>query len=347
MRGGLVSDTYEFYEVDPGTWADMRLLEGMDEANVVFDSEQDIKGNAKMRGEEDLGEAYVRVYLVRDGRKRPLGSWLVQTPARSHDGRSRTVNMDAYSPLLELMDNLPPVGYFFPAGANIVKSVIAAARENCHAPVLDAVDAGVRLFAEPYVAELDESWLEFLAGALAKADMEFGLDEMGDILIIPVRDIAAMQPVHTFGDDNASIVMPDMEDSRDLYGIPNIVEVVCSTEAACVVGRAENDSPSSPMSTVCRGRDVTVRDTSPDLEDPTQEEADAYAARRLAELSSVEHEVVFEHDYVEGLRVGDCVLLRFARADIYARAIVARQEIATETGCLVRTTAKYTEVLWR
>jgi len=37
MRGGLVSDTYEFYEVDPGTWADMQLLEGMDKANVVFD----------------------------------------------------------------------------------------------------------------------------------------------------------------------------------------------------------------------------------------------------------------------------------------------------------------------
>ncbi len=340
-------DTYEFYQVDPGTWADARRLDSMDEAAVNWDSSQDIRGNATMKGAEDLGEAYVRVYLVRDGRKSPMGCWLGQTPAASHDGRSRTVDMDAYSPLLELMDDLTPVGYYFPAGANIVKSVVDAAREHCHAPVIGAVDTGAKLFSEPYVAELDESWLEFLSGALAKADLEFGLDEMGDVVMVPVREIESMQPVYTFTDGNASLLMPDVEDSRDLYGIPNVVEVVCSTEAGCVVGRAENDSPSSPVSTVCRGRDVTVRDTSPDLEDPTQEEADAYARRRLVELSSVEHEVTYEHDYVEGVRVGDCVLLGFERAEIDARAIVTRQEIACETGCLVRETAKYTEVVWR
>lgn len=347
MRGGIVIATYEYYQVDPGTWADARQLAGIDSASVAWDSEQDIKGTAAMECEEDLGECYVRPYLVLDGVRHPLGAWLCQTPTRSHDGRSQTVSIDAYSPLLELMDDLPPVGYFVSAGSDIVKAAAAIIGEHCHAPVIPATDAGVRLLTEPFVADLEDSWLSFTDGLLAKADLRLGLDEMGDVIMLPVRDLAALQPVLTLRDDDASIVMPDVTDARDLYGVPNVYEAVWSGEQGFVVGRAENDSPSSPLSTVCRGRDVTHRDTSPDLESPTQEEADAYAARCLRELSGVEHEITYRRDWVPGVRAGDCVLLDLDRSDVHARAQIVRQELSCDTECLVTETVRWTEQVWQ
>ena len=87
------------------------------------------------------------------------------------------------------------------------------------------------------------------------------------------------------------------------------------------------------------------RETSPDLEDPTQEDVQAYADSLLTDLSTVDHEVTYTHGYVPAVKVGTCVELDLRRAKVRARAVVASQRIVCGTGCQVEERAVWTEVM--
>ena len=51
---------------------------------------------------------------------------------------------------------------------------------------------------------------------------------MGRILFAPEQDVSSLQPIWTYNDDNSSILYSDISVDHDLYGIPNVVEVVYS-----------------------------------------------------------------------------------------------------------------------
>lgn len=117
---------------------------------------------------------------------------------------------------------------------------------------------------------------------LANAKYSLYLDEMGRVLFTPQQDTASLQPVWTYDDSNSSILYPTLDIDHDLYGIPNVVEVIFSNGNSYYYGKAVNDDPSSPISTVNRGREITHRVTDPNLMgDPTEEQIQAYAERLL------------------------------------------------------------------
>ena len=66
-----------------------------------------------------------------------LGTFLVQTPSSDFDGKNRNVTMDCYTPLLELKENPPPLGYTLMKGENIMERAYEICRENCRAPVVE------------------------------------------------------------------------------------------------------------------------------------------------------------------------------------------------------------------
>ena len=160
--------------------------------------------------------------------------------------------------------------------------------------------------------------------------------------------MASLQPVHTFTDDNSSILYPDISDERDLYGIPNVVEVVYSTESTTLYSRVENNDTASPISIVNRGREIVYRDTNPSVDgEPTQDYLDQYATQLLRNLSTLEHKIVFTHGYCD-VKIGDCILLDYKRAGMRnIKAQVISQSIQCVTGCPVEATAVYTTKLWR
>ena len=109
-----MSQTFEYYVVDPGTWQNQKLLDNVLSCTITRDSETETLGSASIDIGESVGECYIRVYLVtnQNGLKErhPLGTFLVQTPSSSFDGKIRNVSMDTYTPLLELKENQPPIG---------------------------------------------------------------------------------------------------------------------------------------------------------------------------------------------------------------------------------------------
>lgn len=344
-----MSQTYEFYIVDPATWKDKTPIDTITSCTINRDASESTLGSAIIDSTEVLGECYVRVYLVaiqnRVTQRVPLGTFLVQTPYENHDGKAFSYSMDAYTPLIELKGTNPPIGYSLLKGVKIMSTASRLCEENLRAPVV-AIDTDDELRAD-FVSNLDEAWMSFITDLIANAKYQFGLDEMGRVIFEPVQDMRSLSPVWTYNDDNSSILYPDFKNERDLYGIPNVVEVVYSTSAGYRFSRIVNDDPNSPVSTVNRGREVLYRDSNPSFSGiPTQRDLDEYAKQLLRNLSSLEHTITYTHGYCP-VRVGDCVLLNHSRVGlINVKAKVISQSIKCKDGCPVEETAVYTTKLW-
>lgn len=340
--------TFEYWQVDPGTWRDRARLEGVTACTVTRDADSDTLGSATIDADGSWGEGYVRAYLVAEqgGRRErhPLGTFLVQTPSSSFDGRRWSASMDAYTPLTELTEALPPIGYYVPEGEDALAWASRLAAAHMRAPVVAASGGAL---ARDFVADGEETWLEYVKALAATDGHELGLDELGRALVRPARDVRSMQPVWAYTDGDASITYPDLSLDHDLYGVPNVVEVSWSDGLSTFSARAVNEDPGSPTSTVRRGREVVHRESDPEIgATPSQSAVEAYAASKLRELSAVEYEVSYKHGY-NGVRLGDCVRLDLARAGLRGvRAVVTRQVIACEEGCPVEERAVVSERLW-
>lgn len=345
-----MQQTFEYYVVDPGTWKDIKPINSITSCTINRDSDTETLGSATIDMTEPIGECYLRVYLItiQNGVKdrHPLGTFLIQTPSWSFDGKVRDISVDAYTPLIELKENLPPIGYSLLKGDNIMNMAYRLCRENIRAPVIETVCSDTLYY--DFVANTGDTWLSFLTDLIANAKYIFDLDELGRILFQPKQDTASLQPVWTYTDDNSSILYPDITMDQDLYGIPNVVEVVYSNGNSCYYAKAVNDDSNSPISTVNRGREIVYRETSPNLSgNPTENQIQEYADRLLRELSTLECTVTYSHGYCP-VRLGDCVRLNYSRSGINGvKAKVISQTIDCKTSCKVTEKAVYTTNLWR
>lgn len=344
-----MQQTYEYYIVDPSTWKDVKQINTVKSCSINRDDEAETLGSATINVTESYGECYIRTYLVtiQNGVKErhALGTHLVQTPSSSFSGKIQDVSMDAYTPLIELKENPPPLGYSVLKDENIMKRAYQIVRDNVRAPVVPT-DCTKNLFYD-FVADPSDKWLSFTRDLIANANYKLALDDLGRILFAPKQEITSLQPVWTYNDDNSSILYPDITLDHDLYGIPNVIEVIYSNGPDHYYARVVNDDPNSPVSTVSRGREIIHRVTDLDLAGyPTKEQVDEYATRLLKELSSIEYKITYTHGYCP-VRIGDCVRLNYSRAGLTnIKAKVISQSIKCEPGCPVTEKAVFTTKLW-
>lgn len=344
-----MQQTFEYYTVDPGTWKNMKKLDTVKSCSITWDSDTDTLGSATIDATDMMGECYVRVYLVTIQNelteRHPLGTFLVQTPSSSFDGKVRSVSMDAYTPLIELKEKCPPLGYSILKDSNIIDMAYQLTAENLRAPVVQTKSQDTLYY--DFVAETDDTWVTFISDLLVNANYTLSLDELGRVLFAPDQDLASLQPVKTFDDSNSSILYPEISMDHDLFGLPNVVEVIYSNGTESYYAKAVNDDENSPISTINRGRKIEYRETSPSFSgEPTQEQVDEYAKQLLKSLSSIEYTVSYTHGYC-GVRLGDCVRLDYKRAGITGvKAKVISQTIKCEPGCPVTEKAVFTTKLW-
>lgn len=345
-----MQQTFEYYIVDPGTWRDTRKINTVISSSITRDSTLETLGSASITIAESLGECYIRIYLItiQNGirEKHSLGTFLVQSPSYSFDGKIKNVTLDAYTPLLELKENPTPLGYSVLKDENILDTAYRIVREQVRAPVIKPQKDEV--LNTNFVANLNDTWITFVQDLVANADHSLALDDMGRIFFSPNQDTMSLQPIWTFDDSNSSILYPELSVDRDLYGIPNVVEVIYSNGTEYYYGKAVNDDPSSPISTVNRGRQITHRESNPSLlGNPSQDRVQEYAENLLKEMSSLEYTVTYTHGYCP-VRIGDCVRLNYRRAGLNGiKAKVISQNIKCESGCPVTEKAVFTTELWR
>lgn len=344
-----MQQTFEYYVVDPATWKDKKKIENVKSSEINRDLDSETLGSATINVTESVGECYVRIYLVtiQNGveEKHPLGTYLVQTPSYSFDGKIKDVSLDAYTPLLELKEKFPPIGYYILKDENVMANAYNIIRDNARAPVI-ASDCEIKLFNN-FVSDSSDTWLTFLTDLISNAKYTFSLDELGRILFSPKRDTASMQPVWTYNDGNSSILYPELDVDRDLYGIPNVVEVIYSGNGTPYYAIEENTDENSPISIPNRGRRIVHRVTDPSIiGNPTNDQIQEYAKKLLKELSTLEYTISYSHGYCP-VRIGDCVRFNYSRAGLNnVKAKVISQSIKCEPGCQVTEKAIFTTKLW-
>ena len=346
-----MQQTYEFYIVDPISWKDTKLIRNVKSCTINRDSTAETLGSASLSMTEIIGECYVRIYLItiQNGvkEKHPLGTYLVQTPSSSYDGRIKDITMDAYTPLLELKEKQPPLGFTLEKKTNeaIMTAAHRLAQEYSRAPVVPA--KSTTKLTSNFTAGTDDTWLSFISDLAASDKYKLDLDEIGRILFSPIQRIEALQPVCTFDDSNSSILYPEINIEHDIYGIPNVVEVTCVSGNAVYYSKVVNDDENSPTSITNRGREITHRVDNPNLAGVTnQSQVDEYAKQVLKDLSTIEYTVTYTHGYMP-VRIGDCVQLNYVRAGLRnVKAKVISQSIKCEPGCPVTEKAVFTKKLW-
>lgn len=345
-----MKQTFEYYIVDTGTWSDSRRINTVVSNKIDWDSEADTLGSSSLTTTVELGECYVRTYLIaiQNGEtyKIPLGTFLMQTPSSSYDGKNISLPMDGYTPLMELKEKQPPIGYALMAGENIMNNAYAICSENMRGPISQCSDD--KKLEYTFVADTEDTWLSFIKDYIANAKREFEIDPLGYTMFSPITDDAALQPVWEYTDNNSSILYPDLDIDKDIWGIPNIVEIVYSSAYTTKTFRATNNDPNSPTSIQSRGREILYRETNPSFSGiPTDYMLQQYAEITLKNLSTLEYTVNYKHGYCP-VKVGDCVLFNYKRANlINVKAKVISQSISCEPGCPVTEKAKFTHTLWR
>ena len=354
--------TFKYYIVDPSTWANVETVDFVNSSTVKRDLKNDTLGSAQIELDQVLPECYIRIYLVAEQNLETqmecLGTFLCQTPGFSFDGKVGKSSIDAYTPLIELKEKNPPIGYFLTGGTNILDIAYRLTRENVRAPVVKS--GGSVQLPDGFVSELSDTWFTFLTDLLAYGNYRYDLDELSRIIFAPNQDLNSLQPKWTYDDGNSSILMPDVDLDRDMYGIPNVLEVVYSTDYHVFYSRAVNDDPNSPISTISRGREVTSRVTDPEITGAPEKNRhmnsseiqafqtvlDNYARQELRDKSSLEYTLTYSHGYNQ-IRPGDCVLFDYTRSGLKrVKAKVISQSIKCITGCTVEETAVYTTNLW-
>ena len=344
-----MQQSYEYYVVDPGTWGDKYPLDSVISSTIDRDLSVDTLGSATFDMTTVMDECYIRVYLttIQNGvkEKHPLGTFLVQTPSISFNGKYRSISVDAYTPLTELKENAPPLGYYVPKNSNIMDKVFSITREYARAPVIDAISE--EKLQEDFVSNDGDTWLIFNRDLASYAKHRYDLDEMGRILFAKEQDTASLQPVWTYTDDNSSILYSDISMSRDFYDIPNVVEVIYTNNSKQYYSKVVNDDENSPTSIQSRGRKITHRVVNPGFTGiPTKEQVDEYAKQLLRDLSTIEYTIKYAHGYCP-VRIGDCVLFQHNSFGLMnVKAKVMTQSIKCTPGCVVDETAVIISKLW-
>ncbi len=344
-----MQQTYEYFEVDPNTWGDRRKIDTIISSSVSFDLNSDTLATANVELTENVGEMYIRIYLVAtqdgDTYRFCLGTYLIQTPNLKFDGKVNKISADAYSPLLELKEKYVPLGFSIAPASHILETVSDICREVTRAPVI--ASTGGKIMEGLYLSEVGDTYMKFLTDALSVAQYRFDLDDTNRILFAPKQDNASLRPVWTFDDGNSSILYSDISMEKDLYGIPNVVEVLYSSNSGYMYSRVENNEEGNPLSIEGRGREIVHRDSNPSFSaTPTQAVLDQYAEQLLRNLSTIESKITYKHGYCP-VRIGDSVRLNYSKAGVNeVIAKVTSQKISCVPGCPVEETAVFSSSLY-
>lgn len=338
--------SFELVEVDADTWTEGAEHGELVSATVTYEDEGQLC-SAELESDEQFSTGYYRLYIVaeQDGEAErvPVATVLCESDTLSSDGKHATYDATGYSPLKELDDTAPRIGWAVGSGTSVMSAVKAVLSEHCRAPKSYAVSSTAT--CESYVAEEDDSWLDVVEDLLAQVSAHLEVDGWGRVLVVPDADSSALSPAVTWTDSpddgEASVSLPDLEVDFDRADVPNRYEAVLSGDSSFIVAAAQNDDPASEVSTVSRGRVVLERDTSPDVDDGcTQGQLEQYALDMLAEATQQTVTYTYQRGFWPGVHVGTCVELVRELAGVTATGVVCKQVVSCETGCTVEETVK-------
>lgn len=366
-----MQQTFEFYTVDPNSWYDDQKLENIISCDLTHDLTSDKRGNASIAVTEPLPECYIRTYLVVSQagymHKICLGTYLYMTSSDSFDGMKHNITMTGYTPMVELEEKLPPLGFHIvgitnrkhsgdaPMVTDAIKDIVTT-YTRCEIENRTVIQ---KPLLNDFVAGTNDNFLTVINNILNASSLQqyiLTVDEWGTIIVKDKPVLEDAIPTYIYTDDNSSILLPSLDTNDDIYGIPNVVEVLYTGDKRLPAIRVivKNEDPTSIVSIPSRGREIVKRFTITNIAAPVNDYSEAavraqvtaQAERLLEAASTINKTISYSHGYCD-VKVGDTVLINYERAGVTGiRAKVVSQRISCKPGCQVDEQAVYTKKLW-
>lgn len=318
---GFTAQYYAHF-VDRDTWRDLDRLDIT--GGSVKRQTNGLRASATMDCVNyDQGERWVRIYL--DAKQNdtavhePLFTGLATSPGDDIDGTYITNGVECYSVLKPAEDILLERGWYAPAGSNGA-ALIASLLAVSPAPV--SVGEGAPALAEAIIAEDGESNLSMSEKILTAIDWRIRLAGDGTIELAP----KATEAVASYDPLENDAIEPSISVDFDWYSCPNIFRAISGD----LVGIARDDSLTSPLSTVNRGREVWMEESSCDMN--AGETVAEYAMRRLKEEQQKATTASYTRRFNPDIMPGDIVTLNYPAQGLVGNYYVENQSIALGYG---------------
>lgn len=312
------SAAYYMTTVDPVTWRDTGRIEiRSGSINRISDGLRESAAVGCVNY-GDMVEQWVRIWLEAkqegDSARVPLFTGLATSPADNYEGESKDNDLQLYSVLKTADDVALLRGWYAPAGMNgaaVIKDLLSV----LPAPVIIAADAPT--LSDHIIAEDNETRLTMTEKILKAINWRLKISGDGTVHIEP----KPAEPVITFDPMENDVIEKSIIVKADLFNCPNVFMAIDNDLTAI----ARDDSPSSPLSTVNRGREVWKVEGSCDLAD--NETIEQYAVRRLKEDQKIQKTASYTRRYFPDIYPGDVIRMHYPVQGLEGDFTVSSQSI--------------------
>jgi len=218
----------------------------------------------------------------------PQGVFVLSSPTRQTTDSGQVVrDVDAYDQLVVFRDDL------------VDERTVAAAGDAYTTVVgtlLGSVNKSITPSSKtiPVTMEWDvgTSKLQIINDLIAAINYEaLFFDEEGTAIVRPYKSPTEKPSTYTYATDEVSVITPGASQTLDLYSVANKWVLVVSDPERMLSSSYTNSNPSSPTSTVSRGRTIVDFRTEQDAAD--QDSLDAKVLRLAFEASQVYEAIDF------------------------------------------------------
>ena len=318
------SARYYISVVDKHTWRDIERIEIT--GGTVKKTYSDLRESADINCVDYSSdtEQLIRVWLDArqnsDSSHTPLFTGLATSPGRDINGRLETNTLQCYSVLKIAQDILLPRGWYAPKDANtgaLIRNLLSVTG----APIYISENSpGLK---SAIISESGENNLSMADKILdAMGTWRLRLSGKGEIFIEPITSDSVL----IFDAINYDMLETSLKVTYDWYNAPNVYRAILDNTSAV----ARDDSPFSPLSTVNRGREIWIEDTSCYLNE--SETLAEYANRRLKEAQHVSTNISYTRRFDPDVYIGDVITISYPEQDIIGQFIVTDQSIELNHG---------------
>lgn len=306
---GGYSATWTAVEVNRDTWADGEEISGVRTVSIDRSSGGDpptMESGEMVLDQDspDFRERWCRIYMVADQgdvERVPLATLLFEGSDAVAARGTFEVTASGASVLQPVADVHLPDGAYISAGSDGASFAAGLIAKHTPAPV---TVEGTFTLADDFVFDVGASALEAAWKVLDSGGFCMQVDGLGGVRVMR----KPTEPALELSQANARLLLPGIERSQDLSGIPNRYYATNDRERAV----ATNVEPSSAVSYPSRGRWVDYTDRSPMR--VNGESLAMYAARKLAEMSIVKRSFEYTREYWPGVHPYSVV--RASRPDL-------------------------------
>lgn len=283
------SATWRVFRVNRKTWADAEQVDNVDSVSVSRTADGNMLESGGLDVTGSFETDYYRIVMTAEqggeAERVDVATLLFEVEKEEIDYGVATYSVDGHSVLYPADVTAIVTGEYAPAGVDGVQYAKNLLEGAINAPV--ETEGGFTL-TDHVVHELGSSVLEAVWAVLDAGGYIMQIDGQGVVHIRP----KPTEPAFVLDNASSGYLMSGLSNEVDLSAIPNRYVVIDDDNITVAV----NDSPESIVSTVNRGYNVDLVDTSPILVD--NETRGDYAIKKLEQSSIYKTSSTYKREYV-------------------------------------------------